>query len=306
MNSKERVLAAIRNGCPDRIPRGEIFIDDSLIISYLNIDKLGFDERWEFVRTFGLDAICLPAKYREKAGKNRLPAIDEVIWEDMDKWAEKTDKFIFAMFDGAFEWGIKYYGFQKFMLMLTRETPEIFDFIKEIEKINIYIAIKACDAGASGVIIADDIAYEKGMLMSPGMFRRLFLPSFEHQINSISDAGLSVFFHSDGNLNEIMDDIVSLGFSGIHCLEPKAGMDIRSIKEKYGKRLCLWGNLDPDYLTLPKTKEEIELAIQRIFEVFSDRRGLIFGSCTGLYSSVRHENLKIVYNYIDSYTFRSP
>ena len=58
MNSRERIFAAIRHEKTDRIPRGEIFIDDAVVSSFLNCAEVGFDERWEFVRSLGLDLVC--------------------------------------------------------------------------------------------------------------------------------------------------------------------------------------------------------------------------------------------------------
>ena len=57
-------------------------------------------------------------------------------------------------------------------------------------------------------------------------------------------------FHSDGNLFPILDGLLTLGMNAIHPVQPSA-MDIDTLKQKYGNRVCIVGNIDLDYtLTL--------------------------------------------------------
>jgi hypothetical protein len=49
---------------------------------------------------------------------------------------------------------------------------------------------------------------------------------------------------SDGNLYLISDLIVEAGITGFCPLEVNAGMDVRLVREKYGEKLFLAGNLD--------------------------------------------------------------
>ena len=41
-----------------------------------------------------------------------------------------------------------------------------------------------------------------------------------------------------------MDDIVETNIDGLNPMEPVAGMDIGEVKQKYGDRICLIGNID--------------------------------------------------------------
>jgi uroporphyrinogen decarboxylase len=65
--------------------------------------------------------------------------------------------------------------------------------------------------------------------------------------DAIKNEGLSWIFHSDGDLMLLPDDLLTLGFDGLHPLEP-GPMDIVAVKERYGHRLCLIGNIDLHYL----------------------------------------------------------
>ena len=93
------------------------------------------------------------------------------------------------------------------------------------------------------VTLADDIAYQKGLLANPQILRRSILPSLARQAEAFRKMGFPVFFHSDGNLNDILPNLATIGLTGLQCLEAAAGMDLASIASQYGKDLCLWGIL---------------------------------------------------------------
>jgi uroporphyrinogen-III decarboxylase len=53
-----------------------------------------------------------------------------------------------------------------------------------------------------------------------------------------------IMIDSDGNIQPILDLIIESGITGHWPLEVNAGMDVREIRSKYGKKLFLGGNFD--------------------------------------------------------------
>jgi uroporphyrinogen decarboxylase len=51
-------------------------------------------------------------------------------------------------------------------------------------------------------------------------------------------------FDSDGNINQILDEIIEAGCTGLWPLEVNSHMDALEIKQKYGDKFFLIGNLD--------------------------------------------------------------
>ena len=58
---------------------------------------------------------------------------------------------------------------------------------------------------------ACDIAYKSGLLFSPKFLRHSFIPGYTRVCDAVHRKGYSVLFHSDGNLWEILNDLVSAG-----------------------------------------------------------------------------------------------
>jgi uroporphyrinogen decarboxylase len=281
------------------VPRGEIVIDDSVVQSFLRCGQAAFEERLEFVKALGLDLICLEPTFPSKPAGIVLPDPSQAVWRNLDDWAGKTDRFIVAVLDGAFEWGIRLWGFQKFMIILIRGGSGLTDFVTAVGALNVILARQVKDRGAAAILLADDIAYQQGLMASPDLLRRYILPSLTHQAEIFRAMNLPVFFHSDGNLNGILNDIAMAGLDGLQCLEAAAGMDLGSIRERYGARLCLWGNLDPIYLTSLRSREEIVQQVASILQAAGQRGCFVFGTSSGLFKGMRPENLQWVYGALD-------
>ena len=295
MKARERVLLAINHKVTDKIPCGEIVIDDAVVKDFLSCNDVDFERRYEFIRCLGLDIICLPVRFRMNSANRSLPRAADVEWEDIDLWVNQTDLFVLVMLEGCYAWGIRLFGFNRFMSILSREGSALDDFILSVGQFNLELGERAVAKGAMGVLIADDIAHNKGLMFHPMQLRKNFFPSLQRLVIEITAMKIRVFFHSDGNLNKVLNDIVDAGFDGLQGIESAAGMDIGLIKSKYGTHLCLWGNLDPRYLVLPYSEKELLAQVDLITGSAAYGGGFIFGTSSGLFKGVRSENLRAIY-----------
>ncbi len=107
----------------------------------------------------------------------------------------------------------------------------------------------------------DDVAYKTGLIVSPEILREHFFPRFAQIIAPLKEAGIKVIWHSDGNIMDVLDDAVAIGFDGIDPIESQAGMDIAAIRRKYPK-LILVGNVDGNVLAFG-TPEEVRADVRR-------------------------------------------
>ena len=293
MTARERVSLAINHIETDRAATGEITIDDEVVEAFLQTGDVTFAERAEFVKRLGIDAVCESPHWASSFSDFPDPA--DARWNDLTLWPSETDRFAFAMLDGIFGWGTRVMGFERFLLASARGSQDLGDLTRKVEGLNIDLAQRAVDAGAHGVLIADDIAYNQGTTVSPEALRNFFFPSLARQIKEMAPLKIPVFFHSDGNLNAVMDDLVTSGVQGVQCLEPSAGMDLGHLKARYGDRLCLWGNLDPEHLFLKRAVADLQKTIRGIVHTGAPGGGFIFGSASGLARGMRRENLEIAY-----------
>lgn len=111
------------------------------------------------------------------------------------------------------------------------------DYYMEITRI-------AIEEGVDVLFFADDIAFKSGPFVEPESFKELWLPRARKLLQLGRDAGLPLMFHSCGNLTGIMDGLImELGLDVLNPIEPYS-MDIYDIKQRYGDKLTLSGNID--------------------------------------------------------------
>jgi len=293
MDHRRRVKSAISRLPADRPPCAELVINDRVVRELCREEAVGFGHRRAFLEAMGLDAFCLHPAYAHVPG-GRLPAPADWVFGDLDKWTG-TDYFTFAVLDGPIGWGIRILGFFRLISKLTRYSQDVADLAAAVTAMNAEVMRHLAAGGVDGIIIADDIAFNKSVIASPAILRQVLFPSLSCQVEQARKLNLPVFFHSDGDLALVMDDIVKAGFDGLQCIDAAAGMDIGQVKKQYGRDLCLWGNLNPHGLCEPRSRRELEREAQSIISVAGKGGGLIFGTSSGLFEGMRLENLKFAY-----------
>ncbi|QDR82282.1 uroporphyrinogen decarboxylase family protein [Sporomusa termitida] len=296
MNHKTRVAAAIKRQPVDRIPCAELVIADALIQTMFGQTELVFRHRLEFVQTLGLDAVCLHPVVADESSA-RLPAPQAVVFGELQDWT-KSDLFTFAVLDGPMGWGFRLLGFEQLMTRMIRHHEDFLELTAAVEQLNMSLMDRLAASGINGIILADDIAFNQGVIARPSLLRQSLFPSLARQTAHAQQLGLPVFFHSDGNLALVLADIAAAGFDGLQCLETLAGMDIGAVKQQYGRKLCLWGNLDPAALIEPHSREFLEQAVRKIAAAAGRGSGFIFGTSSGLFAPMRLESIKSVYAII--------
>jgi len=114
------------------------------------------------------------------------------------------------------------------------------------------------------VYIFEDMAYKNGPHISPKLFEEFILPNYKKLINFIKDHGVKIIaVDCDGNINVLIPLLLEAGVNCLFPLEVAAGMDAVKLREQYGNRLLLIGNIDKRALS--KGKEEINNEINRKF-----------------------------------------
>ena len=97
-------------------------------------------------------------------------------------------------------------------------------------------------------------------------------------------------FHSDGNLWEILDNLVAAGIDLLHPVEPLAGMDPYELRRRY-PQLILCGTIDVSQLLPFGSPQEIRDQV------------VLVGSSTELHASVPLENYLALHETVLDYRY---
>ena len=109
-------------------------------------------------------------------------------------------------------------------------------------------------------------------------------------------------YHSDGNFMDVLELILQLNPSGIANLEPPA-MDIFTLKQTHGQRVCLVGNIDLHYTLTRGSEEETRMEVREKIERVGEGGGYIVASANGLASYCKPENVVAMHETILEYGY---
>ncbi|MCL2461466.1 MAG: hypothetical protein FWF44_02280 [Defluviitaleaceae bacterium] len=103
--------------------------------------------------------------------------------------------------------------------------------------------------------------------LPPELFREYVVKYDTELIRLIHKSGGYARIHCHGNLSRIMDDIAGMGADATDPIEPppQGDVSLRYIREKYGKRLVLFGNIelsDIENLETPAFTETVKRTLE--------------------------------------------
>jgi uroporphyrinogen-III decarboxylase len=186
------------------------------------------------------------------------------------------------------------------MIMDFAINPELAERILQIPyQYHLTAAKKLVEMGVDMIWTGDDVGTQRGMLMSPKMWRTFFKPKMAHFIASLKaiNPSVKVAYHSDGDISPIIPELIDIGLDILNPVQP-ACMDPARLKNEYGKNLCFWGSIDEQY-TLPfGSPTEVEQEVRTRLQTIGKNGGLIIGPTHHVQLDTPMENFWAMVNTI--------
>jgi uroporphyrinogen-III decarboxylase len=132
-------------------------------------------------------------------------------------------------------------------------------------------------------------------MMSRTDFENLIYPFYQSAASTIKEKGFYAFFHSDGNIWNILGHLLDAEFDCLHCIDAQAGMDLHKLREVYADKIAFMGHID----LLAWDENRIELEVEQAEKEFV-LGGVILGSSCGLSTLVPLNRLKALYKRWES------
>ena len=197
--------------------------------------------------------------------------------------------FVFArIFDGTFPWE-ETVGMEAYLERMLTD-PMFIRRAAAVHTNRSIAAIKAAAAvGVDGILTGTDYCDNDGPLMGPRLFRQFVSPHLTATVKAVHEEELFFIKHSDGNHWSILDDFIAAGVDGWQGIQPRIGMDLKTLKAKYGEKLTFFGGVNCETLT-NGTSEEVEEEVKAAIRDAGPRGGLVMCSGNSLMPGTRYEN----------------
>ena len=319
-----RLLKALRREQPDRVPLCELLMDAEAKEAFLGRPVQTVADDVEFWYRAGYDYIGLApkfsfaywrgekleddlARYERHWGVEHTGMVQS--WQDLEKHPIPTlDQVDFSPFDEVGKYlppGMKVVGrygdifttawqmmgFTQFCYAMYQQEDLVAHIMNKLGEL-VYgmfeVMVQYNVVGASWY--SDDIAYASGLMVSPAFLRKHLFP-WVKKMGDLSQAkGMPFIYHTDGVLWEVMEDFIACGVDALQPIEPKA-MDMREVKRRYGKQLCLIGNVEVDLLARG-TPDEVRAEVRRLLREVAPGGGYCLGSSNTIAYYVKPENYR--------------
>lgn len=146
---------------------------------------------------------------------------------------------------------------------------------------------------------ADDWGTQTALMISPAKWREIFKPAYNKIFSKVRAAGKDLYFHSDGQILEIIPDLVE---TGVNILNPQFScMDFKSLG-KFRGQVCFLADIDRQYLLPFGAPAEIEKNVKDAIQFLSMPEGGMIGRAE-IGPGVPRENAEAAYRTFYEYSW---
>ncbi len=142
--------------------------------------------------------------------------------------------------------------------------------------------------------IGDDLGTQDRLLISPRMYRQVLKPIHAAYIGFIKEhTRAKLFFHTDGDVFDLLDDFVEIGVDILNPIQTSAGKmaDLAELKRRYGRNLVFCGALDTQRILPSGTPEQVRQEVRRVVDLLGPGGGYMLASVHTIMDEVPPENI---------------
>jgi hypothetical protein len=181
-------------------------------------------------------------------------------------------------------------GFEQFSLAIYDQPGLVGRLFERVGTIQYRVLERALEHRCVGAHWhADDVAFNTSLMVSPAALRQYAFPWFRRMVDLCHDREALAIFHSDGRLDQILEEIIEMGFDGLNPIQPGAN-DIGQVRQQVGGRISLLGNIDLDYTLTQGTPAEVDEEVRVRIRDLAPGGGYCLSSANSIPDYVPFEN----------------
>ncbi len=210
---------------------------------------------------------------------------------------------------GLFEVSLWLRGFENFLVDMAANPGFAHALLDIITDLKMRYWEKALETVGENVLIvseADDIATQRGPIMSMAMYREFIAPRhrrlFEH-IRSSAKSHVYIFFHSCGAVKDLIPQLIDEGIDILNPVQVSAeGMDTSELKRLYGRDITFWGGgVDTQHVLPYGTPRQVRDEVRRRIDDLAPGGGFVFNPVHNVQGDVPPENYMAMWETLRDY-----
>jgi uroporphyrinogen decarboxylase len=279
MNSRERVRRAIEFRGPDRIPvryYDDVPASDIIIAPYTppagwvapepGVDEWGclwstLDETLGQVKRHPMadPAACAGYRFPDPLAPGRLDTASAMRDAHPDRCVAGSVGI------SGFNRMTFLRGFSELLSDMVLAPERVAWLAERVFGFETEIIRRFAPLGVDAVWFWDDWGMQRGLMISPQVWRAQFKPRYARQFALAHQLGMRVVFHSCGNVAAILGDLVDIGADMLHLNQPDL-LGIDWLASQFGGRVCLHCPVDTQNTLIHGSPQDIRGQARRLVE----------------------------------------
>lgn len=195
-------------------------------------------------------------------------------------------------------------GIEKFLIDLIMKKDYVFELLNRVMEFHIEIGKKLIMLGCDIIWIGDDFGTQRGMLISPKLWRDIFKPRFRRVFKELKECNpnIKIAYHSCGSIVPIIPDLIEVELDILNPLQPYAsGMEGKILKKMYGEKLSFFGAIDEQRILPFGCAKEVKEAVKRAIFDLAPGGGYILAPAHNVQPDTPIENVLALYEAVKEY-----
>jgi uroporphyrinogen decarboxylase len=224
---------------------------------------------------------------------------DKKLYEPLEQFLDtftKTDKALYCVSNLGSDPVVLGLGFENFCMDIYTNRDMVIEMLRLYSDWQAEVFTNLSKLDFDFLWTTDDIAFKTSTYIAPDDIKELLMPGYEKVAANISKPWI---YHSDGDLNAVLDDLITLGMNGIHPVEP-GPMNLKELHDKYSQKVCFTGHIDINVLS-EGTPAQVDLLVKKAISDTNNGQSYICGSSNSVTNYCKPENVIAMKNAILKY-----
>jgi len=189
-------------------------------------------------------------------------------------------------------------GYENLLYDMADDEPRLWKLMEMVETFNLSTVQRYLALGAEWMGYPEDLGMQRGPMLSPAQFRKYIKPTYQRLMGPARTAGCIVHMHSDGDIRELLDDLIDGGVEVVNLQDLVNGIDW--IGARLAGRVCIDLDVDRQRITRFAAPAQIDALIREEVEKLSSREGGLMMTF-GLYPGTPLVNVAAVMDAMERY-----
>jgi uroporphyrinogen decarboxylase len=198
--------------------------------------------------------------------------------DDVHRFCEETDKFVGSVLCFRLFERLQFLrGTENLYVDLLEQPAGLLKMVERVHEFNLAMIDVWAKTPVDFILGMDDWGSQRSLLINPRLWRESFKPRYAEYVQRIKAAGKFAFFHSDGCIFDIYEDLIEIGFDAVNS--QLFCMDIEEIGRRFKGRLTFWGEIDRQHILPSPRVEDAREAVRRVARALYDGQGGVIAQC---------------------------